>query len=803
MISRYILIVLQISLLCYVKSHVSLLYPPPRYPPFDFLDTKRTVGACGVGRNSKPNYITFLTKTGYDIFWNMPLIHKGGFRISLINQKGDLQEQLTPFEGTFYKDSQNETLTSYKVKFTNSCPNCTLVLEKEQKELSDSGIFHSCSDIQVIDVNKENEDNINDVKCSGHGVFNGISCNCDALYTGNRCEFKSSCTKDSDCKNSGKCISMKTNPSEKNCYCKYGFFGNKCEKKFIPTASDSNCFNYHYTLSQDKRRFQKYGLYNTPCYKNYKLNDDDVVYFRIVNEEIEIILDFKTTSWLSIGWRPLELDASCRLFPDVSGTDNQNEGFSKNVIESSLHPMDCNDIIFASVHEDYLRIGDMYSRDRSTPLLDTILEGEDSLSAAYGAEIKDINRTVIMFRRNIREIEPTDMPLGPGKMSFIWAKGFNYDNESDDITRKFYEKDSFKYHGPKNRGVAIFEMVSKENMPNNGRLIFIPEINQSVMTINPKTDDNSSKTGHKVDEVGGNNSSLNNNGNDNKNNILKNETTTSAQDKKTKNTSSSSNEDTLSIDGELLKGDIEKNNKKSKKIKNTSDEEVNNFDELENESNDTSESNETLNMTLKSNKSIDDKDLPIIVTTSIPDFNKNKTSSIKSLSNDLSKIFESKKNITTINGNEKKVKNIDASGETVVIIYNKTNKLKDTINMTTSPINLNINETKNSNDEEMVDENDSSSNDVSMSLEDDETNTMINTTTTEQSIKVVNNNKNSVWLPPENNSPSSDDTTSNNEDVKNIKNLDDNEVSSSSLYHNAYTFIRILSCLTLYTLTYY
>lgn len=259
----------------------------------------------------------------------MPLIHKGGFRISLIDQKGNLQEELTPLKGSFYTDPSNETITSYKVKFSNTCLNCTIVLEKEQKEWADSGIFHSCSDVQIIDINKENEDNINDVKCSGHGIFNGISCSCDALYTGSRCQFKSLCTKDNDCKNGGKCISMKNNPTEKNCYCKFGFFGNKCEKKFIPTAADSNCFNYHYILSQDKMRFQKYGLFNTPCYKSYKLNDNDIVYFRVINEEMEIILDYKTTSWLSLGWRPLELDSSCRLFPEVIGTDNQNEGFCK------------------------------------------------------------------------------------------------------------------------------------------------------------------------------------------------------------------------------------------------------------------------------------------------------------------------------------------------------------------------------------------------------------------------------------------------------------------------------------------
>uniref|UniRef100_A0A0N4ZXD1 EGF-like domain-containing protein n=1 Tax=Parastrongyloides trichosuri TaxID=131310 RepID=A0A0N4ZXD1_PARTI len=481
MIRNTIFLFFGFYLINYIECHVSLLYPPPRHPPFDFLDTRRTEGPCGVERKNKQAYTTFLTRTSYEIFWHTPIIHEGGFRISLINKKGDLQEQLTPNDGTFYENSSNSTTNSFKIRFKNKCLNCTLVLEKEQKEWKDSGIFHSCSDIQIIDNMDENNENIDETRCSGHGTFNGVSCDCDALYTGSRCEFKSFCKKDSDCKNGGKCIEMINNPVEKNCYCKFGNYGTKCEKSFIPTESDSHCFNFYYPTSPDNKRFVKYGLYNPTCYQKHKFNDEDIVYFRNVNEELEIILDFKTTSWLSIGWRPLELDSSCRLFPEIG--NNKNGGFLPSALESSLHPMDCNDIIFGAVRDNYLRINDMYSRDRSTPLLDSILDGENSLTAAYGAEIKESNRSVIMFRRNIREIEPTDMPLGPGKMNFIWAKGF------DDSNNEFYEKDSFTYHGLKNRGSAIFEMISKENMPVTGKIIFIPDSNQSVLKISSKVNE--------------------------------------------------------------------------------------------------------------------------------------------------------------------------------------------------------------------------------------------------------------------------------------------------------------------------
>ena len=96
--------------------------------------------------------------------------------------------------------------------------------------------------------------------------------------------------------------------------------------------------------------------------------------------------------------------------------------------------MDCTDIIIASVIDGRSRVQDMYTRDRSTPLLDSFLEGENSLTAAFGVE-RD-GRTVVMFRRNIREIEPSDHPLGPGKIHGIYAKS---SEASDEI----------RYHGSK------------------------------------------------------------------------------------------------------------------------------------------------------------------------------------------------------------------------------------------------------------------------------------------------------------------------------------------------------------------
>ncbi|EJW72570.1 hypothetical protein WUBG_16525 [Wuchereria bancrofti] len=169
--------------------------------------------------------------------------------------------------------------------------------------------------------------------------------------------------------------------------------------------------------------------------KKLQLNEDDFVYSRVVQDELEIILDYKSTSWISIGWRPMEIDRSCRLFPDLENARNkrdtrwtlishstiqmnesqypidsnlmpvpipklpENNGLLRAALLAPLHPMDCTDIVIGSVRDGRSRINDMYTRDRSTPLYDIWLDGEESFSAAYGIE-RD-GRTIVMFRRRI------------------------------------------------------------------------------------------------------------------------------------------------------------------------------------------------------------------------------------------------------------------------------------------------------------------------------------------------------------------------------------------------------------------
>ncbi|VDO45951.1 unnamed protein product [Haemonchus placei] len=89
-----------------------------------------------------------------------------------------------------------------------------------------------------------------------------------------------------------------------------------------------------------------------------------------------------------------------------------------------------------------------------------------SLVATAGREVD--GRTVIMFRRSIKEIEPTDHPLGPGRLFVVWAKGQQQDAyfhrapsalEHSNLKVPFYEDDIVKYHGSKNRGTHFIDFA--------------------------------------------------------------------------------------------------------------------------------------------------------------------------------------------------------------------------------------------------------------------------------------------------------------------------------------------------------
>lgn len=65
----------------------------------------------------------------------------------------------------------------------------------------------------------------------------------------------------------------------------------------------------------------------------------------------------------------------------------------------AIHAMDCVDLVIGAAKGNFSRIADYYTRDRSTPLFDSVYGGEESLTAAVA--IEEGEYTKLLFRRKL------------------------------------------------------------------------------------------------------------------------------------------------------------------------------------------------------------------------------------------------------------------------------------------------------------------------------------------------------------------------------------------------------------------
>ncbi|XP_076307349.1 uncharacterized protein LOC143223350 [Tachypleus tridentatus] len=120
-----------------------------------------------------------------------------------------------------------------------------------------------------------------------------------------------------------------------------------------------------------------------------------------------------------------------------------------------FHPMDCSDIVIGAARGKVSRVFDYYTRDRSTPRVDSFYGGSDTLTAAIGFE--EDGRTTILFRKKIKAEEFTDHTIENAPMDIIWALGQEPGHyvhrpstglESGNAkVPDFYKPDEIKYHG--------------------------------------------------------------------------------------------------------------------------------------------------------------------------------------------------------------------------------------------------------------------------------------------------------------------------------------------------------------------
>ncbi|XP_032671335.1 uncharacterized protein LOC116844219 isoform X3 [Odontomachus brunneus] len=139
-----------------------------------------------------------------------------------------------------------------------------------------------------------------------------------------------------------------------------------------------------------------------------------------------------------------------------------------------FNPMDCTDIIIGMARGTKYKIGDYYTRDRSTPRKDEYWGGRDSLTAAIGYEHDGV--TTMLFRRKLAANEPTDHEIVDGNMQVIWARGQEpgkYVHQPASGIEKakvgvkdFYKVDELKYHGHgMQRGAVTMNFFDEAKKP--------------------------------------------------------------------------------------------------------------------------------------------------------------------------------------------------------------------------------------------------------------------------------------------------------------------------------------------------
>ena len=354
------------------------------------------------------------------ISWHLGYYHEGGVQLQLLDSNQELVLYLTnDGEDTFTLGAtpaeQQQQSIDVDLPGDLECADCTIRLLRKAKEWGEAYQFQSCADVDIV-----NRDLTDDELCLGNGTpksGSSSACDCDALYHGDRCQFKDDCYVDSDCNDNGKCLTVsETTMPFKQCFCQVGFFGSTCEKVSAIKEKSYNKEDFQ-TVEADQAidKFQFYWR---------KLD--------LEKEELEVVIEVESTSYVAVGWKPHDLSQSCQEFPgDVESSPSD---------KYKIHPMDCSDIVVAKVKDGLSHVGDYYTRDRSTPRLDSFYGGEDDLTGAVAWE--ENGKTTVIFRKKKVSDHKTDHDL-KGHLRVIWAHGQSGDG--------FYAEDELKYHGS-NRG---------------------------------------------------------------------------------------------------------------------------------------------------------------------------------------------------------------------------------------------------------------------------------------------------------------------------------------------------------------
>ncbi|XP_055333500.1 uncharacterized protein LOC129585021 isoform X2 [Paramacrobiotus metropolitanus] len=381
-----------------VSAHIRLMYPFPRKYAIDSLNNRiNPYGDCGMPRGSVNTEI--LMGSSFTVTWAVGQPHDGGHRVELLDKEYNLLATLVPSNGTadeFYGNNTVANMARVTLPADISCPHCILRVIKQGEMTPDHGspfsyVYRSCADIEIADKVSTRK-----AKCSHRGVWNGTACRCNKPFLGNFCEFEEECFDDSDCANAGICIDTHAQFFlRRQCYCPRGWLGPRCA-----TMSAHNIVTFNSSLY--RKLAAPYAVFT--------------LYWRVikVTHEVEFVVHAKTKNWLAVGWRPDDIDVSCRKFPpmdkeNVISLNDTNGRLTVKTVDYlgtefakvPLHPMSCTDVVYANAYGNLCRLRDMYIRDFHTPVLDETFGGQQSLTAGQCSEDDGTGYIQAMFRRKL------------------------------------------------------------------------------------------------------------------------------------------------------------------------------------------------------------------------------------------------------------------------------------------------------------------------------------------------------------------------------------------------------------------
>uniref|UniRef100_A0A0N5AE40 TIL domain-containing protein n=1 Tax=Syphacia muris TaxID=451379 RepID=A0A0N5AE40_9BILA len=205
------------------------------------------------------------------------------------------------------------------------CINCSIRLIHRAKEFADDYSFYSCASVNIAEISESVFRTVIPVLAEVFAeippviVIRSIQAKI-AQFELNFVSGLDECWNDKDCSINGKCIAInEQSDPRKQCFCKKGRFGEQCERE-----STSNLSNEQFDPS----------LYKTITVGE----DDDEIYWRIIENEIEFVLKFKGNSWTAVGWKGNLNDNKCLAINGYGKPTAKTNVFNLTNLEQSQVP---------------------------------------------------------------------------------------------------------------------------------------------------------------------------------------------------------------------------------------------------------------------------------------------------------------------------------------------------------------------------------------------------------------------------------------------------------------------------------